>query len=1792
MASFWLQYKLMMRKQWLIKKRRKCATCCEVIFPIFMFLILVSIRAGVDTEDIGVEYPKAFPVQGSMPLPVSLAMSKDYYSQCPSPQGSDCSKFYNDNAANSFVWTVTTSQPDAIGTDLTMAVRDYLLESQTDHFDFKTDLQNTFRNFSSEQAVFDYVERSDYIDFLTTPPMAIAVVLNEWDSSTGTFDYTLRVHEAALPLRLNKAEERRFAGPGNPGSCVPFNFTTFKPDTTTEVFGAQKFVCGGFLSWQLAMDQFAVDSQSQPNSRCQTASCNTPLKWNLGAVRSAVDCSDTSSFFAPSVADSVCNLTASEYAEYPMELMQMPYPAYLDDPFFGTVGGVLSLIFIFAFIYPFSQMVKSIVEEKSLGLKEGLRIVGLTDGVFWASWISTYFIEFFICACFLVDVLSRYVFTNSSGFLIFLWAFGFMLSMISMACFLSTFFSNPKIAATIGYVVFYMPFVISDENTVGEMSRSTKNGLSLFPQAALQFSANLLASAEAAQIGIKDDMANVEFRNYTFGAGIGFMYLDAFLFGILAWYFDKVLPSKYGSPRPWNFFLKKSFWTGASDAPSVPLATLDSHAQHPDLVEKSSEHLLQQAREKGVHIEGLHKHFETSGGPVHAVNNLSLDMFPGQVFGLLGHNGAGKTTTISMLCGMYSVSAGDAYIGGRSVKNDMRAIRNNMGVCPQHNILWPRMTIAEHLEIFATLKNVPKDQVKAAVQEKIVQVGLTEKANSPSSVLSGGQKRKLCVAMALIGKCDVVFLDEPTSGMDPYSRRATWNLIKQCKQDRVIVLTTHFMDEADILADRIAIMAKGQLRICGTSLFLKQKYGVGYNMTLSKNEDTVPIKPITDIVHQHLDNDADVRVLSDVGKELALRIPLEQSAKFPDLFEELDEKQEALGLDSWGLSVTTLEEVFLKVAHGGDEVVDLDSDASPEKPDHQELDIPDEEFGKNDDNPIGGRLMEQPEYLVFFLHVWALLIKRFHVARRDIRGKITNWGIPLAFMIIGMGLPLWSASGQENLKIQLSSSTDSLPSTIAVNGQVYGSTNASAASPFMDRWAALESQIDPTSFPTSIINSTEFSQAIFNLSEEIGNDEDRWQYVAAAFEQSGGNPALLMANTTFITAWPTFLHQINTLNLRAAYDDSVKLNTVLAAFPRSKKESSVDAEGFMTAILIAMMMAFIPSSTVYEVVREKHIKAKHQQLVSGVSQCAYWFSTLLWDFVNYLPVFLGAIIITAAIDPPSFTDHAEAFQAFVVTLLFFGFAVFAMMYLLSFLFSDPGKAQNIVFLGFFLVPFMLLAVFLLEIFDETHTASVLRDVGRSLFPSYALGDSLMYISRNHSDRKYGGEGESYFAWSVAGADIFAMFMHTVCYFLLTILVEYASTSPKVQQMFCNVNSPVSDDPDVGPEDSDVAAEKARILAGEADGDLVQLKGFRKVWGGRWSSAPTKVAVKDMYFSIPEGECFGFLGVNGAGKTTTLSMLSGEHAPSAGSASIAGFDVMTQQSKCRRLVGYCPQFDALFPTMTPKEHLYLYARIKGVERESLESVVDDMIRTLQLTRYANKPAGTLSGGNKRKLSVAIALIGSPKIVFLDEPSTGVDPVARRWMWNFISRTMSGRSVILTTHSMDECEALCQRIGIMVSGRLKCLGTAQHLKSKFGRGFQLDVKATDLSKVQELLNHISSKFPGSKLLENHDLSCKIRLEEGPTLAQVFRVLEALRGSLVQEYSVSQTSLEQIFINFAREQVEERDDIPGLTAVTVQTGSSTAVQLQSVMTTASVNPPVTPNQVELQAVGAAGIKSQAMK
>eukprot|EP01047_Picozoa_sp_COSAG01_P024230 COSAG01_NODE_1491_length_10131_cov_5.872508_10_plen_457_part_00 len=386
---------------------------------------------------------------------------------------------------------------------------------------------------------------------------------------------------------------------------------------------------------------------------------------------------------------------------------------------------------------------------------------------------------------------------------------------------------------------------------------------------------------------------------------------------------------------------------------------------------------------------------------------------------------------------------------------------------------------------------------------------------------------------------------------------------------------------------------------------------------------------------------------------------------------------------------------------------------------------------------------------------------------------------------------------------------------------------------------------------------------------------------------------------------------------------------------------------------------------------------------------------------------------------------------------------------------------------------LVLVSFLLSSLRSTRNLSKTLIPLFRLSPGYNIGNVLFYILGFVPMRPDCSPPLSpdLMQWEKCGANVCVLFVvGTVCLPLLMAL-DYLKNFPSVRAIVVQI--PGMQDAHV-PEvahyvpDADVQAEEMRVLSsplptGQPHDDVLVVRQLRKVYG---RGAKAKVAVRGLTLGLKRGSCFGFLGINGAGKTTTLNILTGAQLPSSGQAWLGGKDILSQQDEVRRLIGYCPQHDALLEKLSVREHLVLFGRIKGVAAAELEEFVRAMISNLDLSAHEHKLASTLSGGNKRKLSVGIALMGSPQIVFLDEPSTGVDPAARRFMWDMIAQLSTQRqecTVVLTTHNMEEAEALCSVVGVMVGGRLRCLGSNQRLKARFGGGYQLEIKLTQPSEA---------------------------------------------------------------------------------------------------------------------------------
>ncbi|XP_064227202.1 retinal-specific phospholipid-transporting ATPase ABCA4 isoform X1 [Aotus nancymaae] len=1625
-------------------------------------------------------------------------------------------------------------------------------------------------------------------------------------------------------------------------------------------------------------------------------------------------------------------------------LQQMPYPCFVDDSFMIILNRCFPIFMVLAWIYSVSMTVKSIVLEKELRLKENLKNQGVSNAVIWCTWFLDSF-SIMSMSIFLLTIFIMHgrILHYSDPFILFLFLLAFSTATIMLCFLLSTFFSKANLAAACSGVIYftlYLPHILCFA-WQDRMTAELKKAVSLLSPVAFGFGTEYLVRFEEQGLGLQ--WSNIgssptEGDEFSFLLSMQMMLLDAAIYGLLAWYLDQVFPGDYGTPLPWYFLLQESYWLGGEGCSTreeralektEPVTEEMEDPEHPGGIHDSFFEREHPGWVAGVCVKNLVKTFEPYGRP--AVDRLNITFYENQITAFLGHNGAGKTTTLSILTGLLPPTSGTVLIGGRDIETSLNAIRQSLGMCPQHNILFHHLTVAEHILFYAQLKGKSWEEAQLEMEAMLEDTGLHHKRNEEAQDLSGGMQRKLSVAIAFVGDAKVVVLDEPTSGVDPYSRRSIWDLLLKYRSGRTIIMSTHHMDEADLLGDRIAIIAQGRLYCSGTPLFLKNCFGTGLYLTLVRKmkniqsqrrgsegtcscaskgfstttcsahvSDLTPeqvldgdVNELMDVVLHHV---PEAKLVECIGQELIFLLPSKnfKQRAYASLFRELEETLVDLGLSSFGVSDTPLEEIFLKVTEDSGSGP-LFAGGTQQKRENVNLRHPclgpRENAGQipqdsNDCSPGAtaahpeGQPPPEPErpgpqlntgaWLVL-QHVQALLLKRLQHTVRSHKDFLAQIVLPAAFVFLALMLSIiippfgeypaltlhpWmyghqytffsmDEPGSEQLTVLAdvllskpgfgnrclkegwlpeypcgNSTPWKTPSVSPNVTQLFQKQKWTQANPSPSCRCSTREKLtmlpecpegagglpppQRTQRSTEILqdltdrNISDFLVKTYpalirsSLKSKFWVNEQRYGGISIGGKlpvvpitgealvgflsdlgrimNVSGGPVTREASKEI----PAFLKHLETEdNIKVWFNNkgwhalvsflNVAHNAILrASLPKDRnpeeygitvisqplnltKEqlseitvltTSVDA---LVAICVIFSMSFVPASFVLYLIQERVNKSKHLQFISGVSPTTYWVTNFLWDIMNYTVSAALVVGIFIGFQKKAYTSP-ENLPALVALLLLYGWAVIPMMYPASFLFDVPSTAYVALSCANLFIGINSSAItFILELFESNRMLLRFNAVLRKLliiFPHFCLGRGLIDLALSQAVTDvYTRFGEKHsanpFHWDLIGKNLFAMVVEGVVYFLLTLLVQrHFFLSQWIAEP---TKEPIVD------EDDDVAEERQRVITGGNKTDILRLHELTKIYPG--TSSP---AVDRLCIGVRAGECFGLLGVNGAGKTTTFKMLTGDTTVTSGDATVAGKSILTNISEVHQNMGYCPQFDAIDELLTGREHLYFYARLRGIPAEEIEKVANWSIKSLGLTVYADCLAGMYSGGNKRKLSTAIALIGCPPLVLLDEPTTGMDPQARRMLWNVIvSIIREGRAVVLTSHSMEECEALCTRLAIMVKGAFRCMGTIQHLKSKFGDGYIVTMKIKspkddllpDLNPVEQFFQ---GNFPGSVQRERHYNMLQFQVSSS-SLARIFQLLLSHKDSLlIEEYSVTQTTLDQVFVNFAKQQTEIHD------------------------------------------------------
>ena len=1354
------------------------------------------------------------------------------------------------------------------------------------------------------------------------------------------------------------------------------------------------------------------------------------------------------------------------------------YPKVINDLEGKNIFIEFSISFYFSLYTYF--FISRMIEEKEKKLINFLEKKGISISKYYFSWFISYLLISLIqiielSACFFIKAkFNCFIFLLNLVLLTF--------SLFSVTFFFATLINSIKTSS--GFVKFYyIGFSFFGFITISpSISKKIKIVLSFIPQInnfnAINCFLKLISARNIS--GKTFELFFIEVDKISFIECVIIYIIDIFSFSLIS-----ILIHLYRkSGLNFNNFIKSLFIKDLINNDINYMLEFDRilddnddeffpmNLNHQEL---SKINKLKKNQNKYLKFQNISKNFKT----LQAVNNFNAELFPDEIFCLLGNNGAGKTTLINMISGFMKPTNGNIYFNNRSLITDKTFIYGNIGLCEQEDIFFGHLTVEEHLEyIYQIKKNIIN---RIEINNLISRIHLNEKKDSLCSTLSGGQKRKLCIALALIGSPKVILLDEPTSGMDIPSKIELWNFLKDYKKDKIILYTTHSLDEAEYLGDRIGILYDGKFICSGTSSYLKTKYSCGFsinliiNSLLNEKKKQIFFEEI-----KKFDNKASIKINNN--KSYSMNITTTNNIK--QLFEYIDKSKEEYDIKDYTINSTTLEDVFLKIINNDNSNTLIQKDINEE--------IMNIYLKFYNENMVYSKS--------FCLQLKAQITRNLYPLIRNKINFVVELLSSLAFIYIFIFLLLFLFLFNNSKKFFFfQNKTLDFKELLKSKGNyIYQFNNnyIKNSSIYMDISNHIQLQ-NIADKQKNILNFMDFS-----YNNAFGN------YVKGSMYLEINITNFNIYISRAINMIDSYLYANMILLFSAFLKNEYDIDaSILSKFEIFESEKNNNIFVFLLFFYIGSFLGFIIflSGLIPEKIKERIKNIKHLLYLSGCNLWSYWFGFFIVDFLKVL-IYIFFLYF------PAFFFNKDLYY-FLINTFFIIISSLIFIYSASFLFLKEDSGNKFLFLLMFIFILIYLIVsfiiinygdffvdmiyfHLFTFFDITPISSMILSFFRLIFYIYADRTKVyIYLMVN----------------------CFVQIMNFLFYGLILILIEsgiFRHIKYIINNCFTKKNEFILDnykDTNIDRsnmniknilETSSFAINEIQLISSNLnlneslniDNSINEIinndkKNYKNIKKEESYINPfianeisniknsgnlnTKIeelnvkykigcckyvnAVNNLYLNLEINEKFGLLGYNGSGKSTIFKAITNEILYDSGKISLFGYDNYKEFDKIRKNLGYCPQINPLFDFMKVKEIIKFYLELK-----TSEGTVESICKKFGLEKYINTYCINLSGGNKRKLTLAIALMNKPNLVLLDEPSTGVDPLSKRIIWKSINELAKGENsfnMILTTHSMEEAEILCDRVSWLKDGNFICIGNPEELKLQYSKGYSLYIKFND-------------------------------------------------------------------------------------------------------------------------------------
>uniref|UniRef100_A0A8B9YP19 ATP binding cassette subfamily A member 6 n=1 Tax=Bos mutus grunniens TaxID=30521 RepID=A0A8B9YP19_BOSMU len=1226
-------------------------------------------------------------------------------------------------------------------------------------------------------------------------------------------------------------------------------------------------------------------------------------------------------------------------------------------------------MFIFYCLLYFSPLIYFLslnVTRERKKYKDLMNLMGLQDSAFWLSWGLIYAAFIFVTSIIITVIITSTEIIILTGFtVIFTLFFLYGLSLIALAFLMTVLLKKTILTSLVVFLLTLFWGGVGFSAFYQQLPSPLKWIFSICSPFAFSAGINQIIHLDYTMNGVIFPDASGD--SYIMIATFSILTFDALLYLALALYFDKILP--YGNESHYSplFFLNSSpCFQHQRTGSHVAWKDVDPEPAAGDYCEPVAPEF--HGRE-AVRIRNVKKVYKEKTGKVEVLKGLSFDIYEGQITAVLGHSGAGKSALLRILSGSSVPTAGSVTIYNKNLSEmqDLEEIRKITGVCPQFNVQFDTLTVKENLRLFAKIKGIQPKDVEQEVQRVLLELDIQNIQDNLATLLSEGQKRKLTIGIALLGDPQVLLLDEPTAGLDPFSRHRIWNFLRERKADRVILLSTNLMDEADMLADRKVILSKGRLKCAGSSVFLKRRWGLGYHLSLYRNETCDPEK-ITSLINHHI---PDAKLKTESKEKLVYTLPAERTNEFPDLFSDLDEGC-SLGVMSYEVSTSTLNEVFTK----------LEGNSMAEQGTSIRM-----RHGRPISN---GRVL-----FVFGVAVFPLIVESIFYAVLNETADL-EFKPELYFLSPGQ-----------------------LPQGPRTSLLIINNTESN-----------IEDFIQSLKHQNILLEVDDFEN-------RNGTEDPSYNGAIIVSGKRKDYGFSVVCNTKQLHCFPVLMSVVSNALLRM-FNQTQRIRTERSSYP-------LVSAGF--ARLPSWAVDLSPYIAMNSVSDYKK-RTKSQLWISGLFPSAYWCGQALVDVSLYSLMLLAMYLI------------------FYLVVLTLGYAasLVSLMYVVAFIFRKRRKNSGLWSFCFYIVT--VIAFGIIVLFGSGVPVLI---PCMALAPSATLIGFIAFLQevRNVIKCAVNFECAPYFQ-----ALLFMFVLRCLeakCGKKIMQKDPVFRISPQSRDARSNAEEPIG-------EDEDVQAERIRtataLNTSIEEKPVIIASCLHKEYAGQkkrcFSRRRKKTAVRNVSFCVKKGEILGLLGPNGAGKSSSVRMISGMMAPTAGEVA---------QMKMRfpiRFLGYCPQENVLWPSLTTREHLEVFAAVKGLRQADAHMAISRLVDAFRLHEQLDVPVQKLSGGAARKLCFVLSLLGDPPILLLDEPSTGLDPAEQKQLWQTVQRAVrnTARGALLTTHSMAEAEAVLRWV---------CIGSIQHLKNSLGKDYILELKLKEASQGMSVHTEVLRLFPRAALQE---------------------------------------------------------------------------------------------------------------